>query len=140
MPLHSFCVVIAANLTQLVLLAFCKNTLSSDGANICAQCLPYSNLLLYSSLRLISILLLSLFSIVEQCKFVALLMAFTELLLKSYVLQLGFVSLLCRWLKEQKKLNIFVEPRVKSELLAESSYYNFVKSWLDGKLHIVSVL
>lgn len=39
-----------------------------------------------------------------------------------------------RWLKEQKKLNIFVEPRVKSELLTESSFYNFVETWKDGKL------
>lgn len=37
-----------------------------------------------------------------------------------------------RWLKEQKKLNICVEPRVKNELLAESSYYGFVQTWLDG--------
>lgn len=41
----------------------------------------------------------------------------------------------CRWLKEQKKLNIFVEPRVKSELMAESSYYSFVQTWQDGKLN-----
>ncbi|KAG8388979.1 hypothetical protein BUALT_Bualt02G0181500 [Buddleja alternifolia] len=47
------------------------------------------------------------------------------------------VKILClemvRWLKEQKKLIIFVEPRVKSELLTESSYYNFVQTWLDDK-------
>ncbi|KAK6119746.1 hypothetical protein DH2020_046516 [Rehmannia glutinosa] len=47
------------------------------------------------------------------------------------------VRILClemvRWLKEQKKLNIFVEPRVKSELLTESSCYNFVQTWLDEK-------
>ncbi|XP_073273983.1 NAD(H) kinase 1-like [Primulina huaijiensis] len=47
------------------------------------------------------------------------------------------VQILCfemvRWLKEQKKLNIFVEPRVKNELLAESSYYGFVQTWLDDK-------
>ncbi|GFP89425.1 NAD(H) kinase 1 [Phtheirospermum japonicum] len=47
------------------------------------------------------------------------------------------VRILClemvRWLKEQKKLNIFVEPRVKSELLAESSYFSFVQTWLDDK-------
>ncbi|XP_059625040.1 NAD(H) kinase 1 isoform X1 [Cornus florida] len=43
------------------------------------------------------------------------------------------VRILCaemvRWLKEQKKLDIFVEPRVKVELLADSSYFNFVQSW-----------
>lgn len=39
-----------------------------------------------------------------------------------------------RWLKEQKKLNIFVEPRVRVELLTESSYYNFVQTWQDGEL------
>lgn len=47
------------------------------------------------------------------------------------------VKILCfemvRWLKEKKNLNIFVEPRVKSELLTESSYYNFVQTWLDDK-------
>ncbi|KAL6564767.1 NAD kinase 1 [Orobanche minor] len=47
------------------------------------------------------------------------------------------VRILClemvRWLNEQKKLNIFVEPRVKSELLIESSYYSFVQTWLDDK-------
>ncbi|XP_073311563.1 NAD(H) kinase 1-like isoform X3 [Primulina huaijiensis] len=52
------------------------------------------------------------------------------------------VQILCfemvRWLKEQKKLNIFVEPQVKNELLAESSYYGFVQTWLDEKetLHL----
>lgn len=49
-------------------------------------------------------------------------------------------SVLCfilRWLKEKRKLNIFVEPRVKLELLNESSYYNFVQTWQDGKvLHL----
>nr|XP_043609641.1 NAD(H) kinase 1 [Erigeron canadensis] len=35
-----------------------------------------------------------------------------------------------RWLKE-KKLNIFVEPRVRAELVTESSYYNFVQTWND---------
>ncbi|XP_011080363.1 NAD(H) kinase 1 [Sesamum indicum] len=47
------------------------------------------------------------------------------------------VRILClemvRWLKEQKKLNIFVEQRVKTELLTESSYYSFVQTWLDDK-------
>jgi NAD+ kinase len=47
------------------------------------------------------------------------------------------VRILCaemvRWLKEQKKLNIFVEPRVRVELLTESSYYNFVQTWQDDK-------
>ncbi|CAI0450140.1 unnamed protein product [Linum tenue] len=45
------------------------------------------------------------------------------------------VRILCaqmvRWLKEHQKLNIFVEPRVISELLAESSYFKFVQSWKD---------
>ncbi|EPS71079.1 hypothetical protein M569_03679, partial [Genlisea aurea] len=43
------------------------------------------------------------------------------------------VRILCfemvRWLKEHENLNIFVEPRVMSELLEESSYYSFVQSW-----------
>ncbi|KAJ8622711.1 hypothetical protein MRB53_031240 [Persea americana] len=37
------------------------------------------------------------------------------------------------WLKDQKKMNIFVEPRVKTELLTESSYFNFVQTWEDDK-------
>ncbi|XP_074293838.1 putative NAD kinase 1 [Silene latifolia] len=47
------------------------------------------------------------------------------------------VRLLCselvRWLKEQKKLNIYVEPRVLSELLDESSDFNFVQTWKNDK-------
>ncbi|XP_052187378.1 NAD(H) kinase 1-like isoform X2 [Diospyros lotus] len=52
------------------------------------------------------------------------------------------VQVLCaemvKWLKEQKDLNIFVEPRVREELLTESSYYNFVQTWQDEKeiLHL----
>ncbi|XP_024971056.1 NAD(H) kinase 1-like isoform X2 [Cynara cardunculus var. scolymus] len=47
------------------------------------------------------------------------------------------VKILCaemvRWLKEKRKLNIYVEPRVRTELLSESSYYNFVQTWKDDK-------
>ncbi|EEF48919.1 NAD(H) kinase 1 isoform X2 [Ricinus communis] len=47
------------------------------------------------------------------------------------------VRILCadmvRWLKEHKKLKIYVEPRVRSELLTESSYFNFVQTWKDDK-------
>lgn len=43
-----------------------------------------------------------------------------------------------RWLKEHKRLNIYVEPRVRGELLTESSYFNFVQTWEDGKLLIHS--
>ncbi|KAJ0502535.1 putative phosphotransferase with an alcohol group as acceptor [Helianthus annuus] len=35
-----------------------------------------------------------------------------------------------RWLKE-KKLNIYVEPRVRTELVTESAYYDFVQTWKD---------
>ncbi|XP_060197201.1 NAD(H) kinase 1 isoform X3 [Lycium barbarum] len=42
-------------------------------------------------------------------------------------------SELVRWLKEQKSLNIFVEPRVHTELLTESSYYQFVQTWENDK-------
>lgn len=38
-----------------------------------------------------------------------------------------------RWLKNQKKIDIFVEPRVRTELLTESSYFSFVQSWEDDK-------
>jgi hypothetical protein len=37
-------------------------------------------------------------------------------------------------MKEHKKLNIYVEPRVMGELLSESSYFNFVQTWKDGEL------
>ncbi|XP_026413694.1 probable NAD kinase 1 isoform X1 [Papaver somniferum] len=47
------------------------------------------------------------------------------------------VRILCaemvRWLKDQKKISIIVEPRVRSELLTESSYFNFVQTWEDDK-------
>ncbi|XP_057953649.1 NAD(H) kinase 1 isoform X1 [Malania oleifera] len=47
------------------------------------------------------------------------------------------VRILCaemvRWLKEQKKLEIFVEPRVRVELLTESAYFNSVQTWKDDK-------
>ncbi|KDP22112.1 hypothetical protein JCGZ_25943 [Jatropha curcas] len=42
-------------------------------------------------------------------------------------------SAMLRWLEENKKLNIYVEPRVRGELLTESSYFNFVKTWKDDK-------
>ncbi|XP_023641184.1 NAD(H) kinase 1 isoform X3 [Capsella rubella] len=38
-----------------------------------------------------------------------------------------------RWLRTQKGLNIYVEPRVKAELLSESSSFNFVQTWEDDK-------
>ncbi|PWA72939.1 ATP-NAD kinase-like domain-containing protein [Artemisia annua] len=45
------------------------------------------------------------------------------------------VKVLCaemvRWLKEKEKLNIYVEPRVRNDLLTESVYYNFVQTWND---------
>ncbi|KAJ9558620.1 hypothetical protein OSB04_013234 [Centaurea solstitialis] len=44
------------------------------------------------------------------------------------------VKVLCgemvRWLRE-KKLNIYVEPRVRTELVSESSYFNFLQTWKD---------
>ncbi|CAL0334248.1 unnamed protein product [Lupinus luteus] len=47
------------------------------------------------------------------------------------------VQILCaemiRWLRQQKKLHIYVEPRVRVELLVESSYFNFVETWKDDK-------
>lgn len=43
------------------------------------------------------------------------------------------LNLISRWLREQKKLNIYVEPRVRAELLTESSYFNFVRTWKDGE-------
>ncbi|XP_058730329.1 NAD(H) kinase 1-like isoform X2 [Vicia villosa] len=47
------------------------------------------------------------------------------------------VQILCaemvRWLRQHKKLQIYVEPRVKVDLLAESSYFNFIETWSDDK-------
>lgn len=43
------------------------------------------------------------------------------------------VQVLCKemvkWLKEEKGMTIFVEPRVKKELLGEGAFYCFVQSW-----------
>ncbi|KAL8129355.1 hypothetical protein V2J09_018510 [Rumex salicifolius] len=45
------------------------------------------------------------------------------------------VQILCaemiRWLTQTKKLNVLVEPRVRSELLEESAYFDFVQTWKD---------
>ncbi|KAJ0249064.1 NAD(H) kinase 1 [Hirschfeldia incana] len=38
-----------------------------------------------------------------------------------------------RWLREHKGLNVYVEPRVKAELLSESSSFDFVQTWEDDK-------
>lgn len=36
-------------------------------------------------------------------------------------------------MREHKGLHIYVEPRVKNELLTESDYYNFVQTWKRGE-------
>ncbi|XP_020585772.1 putative NAD kinase 3 [Phalaenopsis equestris] len=36
-----------------------------------------------------------------------------------------------RWLKDEKKINVFVEPRVRVELLTASSNFSFVQTWKD---------
>ncbi|KAF8103905.1 hypothetical protein N665_0182s0013 [Sinapis alba] len=38
-----------------------------------------------------------------------------------------------RWLRDHKGLNVYVEPRVKAELLSESSSFDFVQTWEDDK-------
>ncbi|KAK1293469.1 putative NAD kinase 1 [Acorus calamus] len=47
------------------------------------------------------------------------------------------VHILCaemvRWLRDVKKLDVIVEPRVKAELLAENSYFSFVTTWEDDE-------
>lgn len=47
------------------------------------------------------------------------------------------VKILCaemiRWLRQHKKLQVYVEPRVQVDLLEESSYFNFVETWSDDK-------
>ncbi|CAD6234799.1 unnamed protein product [Miscanthus lutarioriparius] len=45
----------------------------------------------------------------------------------------GFELFFRRWLREHKNTNIFVEPRVKKELLTGDSYYNFVQTWDDDE-------
>nr|DAD29646.1 TPA_asm: hypothetical protein HUJ06_031114 [Nelumbo nucifera] len=37
-----------------------------------------------------------------------------------------------RWLKHQKNIDVFVEPRVRTELLTDSSY-NFLQTWEDDE-------
>ncbi|KAH9287859.1 hypothetical protein KI387_031976, partial [Taxus chinensis] len=39
-----------------------------------------------------------------------------------------------KWLKEEKNANIFVEDRVKEELLGESQYFNFVQTWENDEV------
>jgi hypothetical protein len=51
-------------------------------------------------------------------------------LVKWYCLLFFIIT---RWLRQHKKLQIYVEPRVKVELLSESSYFNFIDTWSDGK-------
>ncbi|GJM88465.1 hypothetical protein PR202_ga04529 [Eleusine coracana subsp. coracana] len=34
-----------------------------------------------------------------------------------------------RWLKEHNNINVFVEPRVRKELLTEDLYFNFIQTW-----------
>ncbi|KAJ4897736.1 NAD(H) kinase 1 [Raphanus sativus] len=38
-----------------------------------------------------------------------------------------------RWLRDHKESNVYVEPRVKAELLSESSSFDFVQTWEDDK-------
>ncbi|KAI9074850.1 hypothetical protein K1719_043158 [Acacia pycnantha] len=38
-----------------------------------------------------------------------------------------------RWLRDQKKLDIYVEPRVRGELMKGSSYFDFLESWEDDE-------
>ncbi|KAJ0229831.1 NAD(H) kinase 1 [Hirschfeldia incana] len=38
-----------------------------------------------------------------------------------------------RWLREQKGLNVYVEPRVKAQLLLVSTFFDFVQTWEDDK-------
>ncbi|OAY83692.1 putative NAD kinase 1 [Ananas comosus] len=38
-----------------------------------------------------------------------------------------------RWLKEHKKIDVLVEPRVREELLKESFYFDFVQTWQDDE-------
>lgn len=49
------------------------------------------------------------------------------------------VCIFCRWLKEHNNINIFVEPRVSKELLAEDSYFNFIQTWDNGKSFFVYI-
>lgn len=42
-----------------------------------------------------------------------------------------------RWLKEEKNTNIFVEDRVKEELLTESQDFNFVQTWEKDEISLL---
>lgn len=38
-----------------------------------------------------------------------------------------------RWLKQNRRIDVFVEPRVKSELLMDSSDFSFLQTWEDDE-------
>ncbi|XP_078178879.1 NAD kinase 1 [Carex rostrata] len=38
---------------------------------------------------------------------------------------------IARWLKGHQNINVLVEPRLRKELLAEDSYFDFVQTWQD---------
>lgn len=38
-----------------------------------------------------------------------------------------------RWLREQRNINVVVEPRVKIELVTEASFFNCVQTWEDDE-------
>ncbi|XP_073014415.1 putative NAD kinase 3 [Typha latifolia] len=46
---------------------------------------------------------------------------------------LALCAEMVRWLKKQKNINVFVEPRVRNELLTESSYFDYVQTWEDDE-------
>jgi hypothetical protein len=39
---------------------------------------------------------------------------------------------LCRWLRQEKGVRVFVEPAVKNELIKESQYFEFVETCETG--------
>ncbi|KAG9457349.1 hypothetical protein H6P81_001857 [Aristolochia fimbriata] len=52
------------------------------------------------------------------------------------------VHILCadmvRWLKHHMKIHVYVEPRVRAELLRESSDFNFIQTWQDDdEIHLL---
>jgi NAD+ kinase len=43
------------------------------------------------------------------------------------------INFYCRWLKENKNINVLVEPWVSKELLTQDTDHNLVQTWDNGK-------
>lgn len=51
---------------------------------------------------------------------------------EAFVCKRQNFSGLCRWLRQEKGVRVFVEPAVKNELIKESQYFEFVETCETG--------